>query len=85
MPVDTSSAAPGLGHDDTLVGVPSHRVAAVVGALLTGGATGAVVATAAGPVGTVVGAIFGAVAGGLGGDAIASSFEQVGNVAHRLQ
>ena len=64
------------GGHSALVGVPSHPLAATLGALATGGATGAVVGTAAGPVGTVLGAIVGAVVGALGGDAIASSLEQ---------
>ncbi len=63
--------------DDSLVGVPDHPLAAAAGAVVTGAAAGAVVGTAAGPVGAVIGAAVGAVAGGLGGDAIASSIEQV--------
>ena len=43
-------------HDDSVVGVPTHPVAATVGALAAGGATGAVIGTAAGPVGTPIGA-----------------------------
>lgn len=63
--------------DDTLVGVPDHPAASVAGAVLGGAATGAVAGTAAGPVGTAVGVVVGAVIGGLGGDAVASSIEQV--------
>jgi hypothetical protein len=67
---------------DSLVGVPSHPVAAVVGAVAAGGATGAVVGTAAGPVGTAIGAVVGAVAGALGGDAVASAVGQATDEAH---
>jgi hypothetical protein len=67
---------------ESLVGVPSHPVAAVVGAVAAGGATGAVVGTAAGPVGTAIGAVAGAVAGALGGDAVASAVGQASDEAH---
>jgi hypothetical protein len=71
------------GEDqDSLVGVPSHPLAAAVGALVAGGATGAVVGTAAGPVGTAIGAVVGAVVGALGGDAVASSVGQATDEAH---
>lgn len=63
--------------EDKLVGVPDHPVAAGVGAVLLGGASGAAAGTVVGPVGTAVGAIVGAVAGALGGDAVASSVEEV--------
>ncbi len=62
-----------VDDDDRLVGVPSHPLAATVGAIALGGATGAVMGTVVGPVGTVIGAVAGAVVGALGGDAIASS------------
>jgi len=62
---------------DSIVGVPSHPIAAGIGAVALGGAAGAAVGTAAGPVGTVVGAAIGAIGGALGGDAVASSVEQV--------
>ncbi len=67
---------------ERLVGVPSHPVAATVGAIAAGGATGAVLGTAVGPVGTAVGAVIGAVAGALGGDAIAASIEQAEDGEH---
>ena len=68
--------------DDSLVGVPSHPVSTLTGALIGGAATGAVVGTAAGPVGTAIGAVVGAVIGGMGGDAVASSVEQVHDADH---
>ena len=66
----------------SLVGVPSHPVAATVGALASAAAVGAAFGTAAGPVGIAIGAVIGAVAGGLGGDALAASVEQVNDVGH---
>ena len=74
---ETKLRASENSHDDPLVGVPEHPVAAVAGALAAGAARGAMVGTVAGPLGIAIGAVVGAVAGALGGDAIASSVEQV--------
>ena len=74
---ETTTRAAKNSHDDSLVGVPDHPVAAVAGALAAGAASGAMVGTVAGPLGIAMGAVVGAVAGALGGDAIASSVEQV--------
>ncbi len=74
--------ASGKDEDSSVVGVPSHPIAATIGALAAGGATGAVVGTAAGPVGTAVGAVVGAIAGALGGDAVASAVDQASESGH---
>jgi hypothetical protein len=86
--METRRSTSDISHDedkDSLVGVPSHPIAAVVGAVAAGGATGAVVGTAAGPVGTAIGAVVGAVAGALGGDAVASAVGQATDEAHWRQ
>jgi hypothetical protein len=67
---------------DSLVGIPSHKVATGVGALAGGAAAGAAAGTIAGPVGTVVGAVVGAAVGGLGGDAIAESASEARDDSH---
>ena len=67
---------------DPIVGRPTHPLAAGIGAVVLGGASGAAVGSVAGPIGTFVGAAIGAIGGALGGDAIASSFDQAAEEEH---
>lgn len=63
-------------QDTELVGLPTHKGAAGVGAVAGGVAAGAAAGMVGGPIGAAIGAAIGAVAGGLGGDAIANSIDQ---------
>lgn len=71
-----------MDRSDRLVGAISHPIAATLGALTGGGATGAIIGMTAGPLGIAVGAVLGAFAGGLGTDAVASSVAQVSSSTH---
>ncbi len=84
-PVDATTRDETTREDvtaDPLVGRPTHPLAAGIGAVVLGGASGAAVGSVAGPIGTFVGAAIGAIGGALGGEAIASSFDQAAEDEH---
>jgi hypothetical protein len=64
-----------------LVGVPTHKIADGVGAVV-GAGIGATAGAVAGPVGILVGGVVGAIAGGLGVEAVVDSAVEVREAAH---
>jgi hypothetical protein len=81
-PTPRDATTPADVTADPIVGRPTHPLAAGIGAVVLGGASGAAVGSVAGPIGTFVGAAIGAIGGALGGDAIASSFDEAAEDEH---